>query len=100
VTAVDELVAFVRAALDAKEQEARAFLARSGTSLLPQRLYREQLAEVEAKRQVVEECAYALAKSAPRSTLNDFAWTVLRPLAQPYAGRPGWREEWQLSDGA
>lgn len=53
------------------------------------------LAEVEAKRALLQECAHELARSAPRSNLNDFACTVLRSLGKPYAQHPDYRPEWR-----
>jgi hypothetical protein len=38
--------------------------------------------DIAAKRKLVEECEYEIGKSAPRSVLNDFAWTMLRMLAE------------------
>ena len=66
--------------------ETAAYLTETGDLLL---------ADVDAKRRILDECESALRKSAPRSNLNDLAWLVLRPLALPYADRPGYREEWR-----
>ncbi len=105
MTSAEDLIAWLRAQLDDDEQLARAAAAqiRANPVTTEGQYVARHIArwdttrvwdEVEAKRQVVNECAYALGRSAPRSTLNDFAWTVLRSLTPPYVGRPGWREEW------
>jgi hypothetical protein len=63
------------------------------------------LAECAAKRAVVEEWQAAVAEfeAGPQhygeeALVNETVMTALGPvvriLAQPYAGRPGWREEW------
>jgi hypothetical protein len=51
------------------------------------------LAEVEAKRRILDDYEREDLTLSPEhwSTLED----VIRALAQPYAGRPGWREEWR-----
>lgn len=61
------------------------------------------LADVEAKRQIIDEHrddeGWCLRCADPPQ--YDAAWhkypcTTLRLLALPFAGRPGWREEWRL----
>jgi len=47
------------------------------------------LAEVKAKRAILDEWREY---PAERRHLNPVIWH----LAQPYAGRPGWREQWGL----
>lgn len=50
----------------------------------------DRRAEIEAKRQLLDWAATWLRRGcAPWSA------DALRILAQPYAGRPGWREEWR-----
>lgn len=57
------------------------------------------LGECAAKRQVIAECLDRLlssdAENFPDDLAPDLAGRILRALAQPYAGRPGWREEWR-----
>jgi hypothetical protein len=38
--------------------------------------------DIAAKRLMVEECLYEIGKSAPRSKLNDLAWSMLLQLAE------------------
>jgi hypothetical protein len=38
--------------------------------------------DIAAKRLMVEECLYEIGKSAPRSRLNDLAWSMLLQLAE------------------
>lgn len=133
VTAVDELIAFVRAALDEDYEAAQvaAALTRSpwmsegptvvcgdgfpvvshgdGEPATAQHIARwdpaRALAEVEAKRQILDE--YERVREGVRNpvsaenraalrivqgTLED----VIRWHAQPYAGRDGWRAEWAV----
>lgn len=62
------------------------------------------LAEVAAKRQILRACeAWTNTEPLHPGDMEDRAyegaeqWTglqVLLMLAQPYAGRPGWRAEW------
>lgn len=49
------------------------------------------LAEVEAKRGILDECADTLGDYDDGSWLAKLA---IQLLAQPYAGQPGWRAEW------
>ena len=59
-------------------------------------------AEVEAKRRILDEIASRLSDpdreyawlSADAET-DGMATSTLLALAQPYAGQPGWREEWR-----
>jgi hypothetical protein len=53
------------------------------------------LAEVKAKRAVLELCAEA--ESWKYSAAQKIARAVLHELAQVYAGREGWRDEWSVS---
>jgi hypothetical protein len=54
-------------------------------------------AEVEAKRRILNEVEYVIRDAERRETGDGLglSQTVLGFLAQPYAGRPGWREEWR-----
>jgi hypothetical protein len=129
VTALDELFAFMRAALDEDERVARE-AANNDDSLMPWSVHTEDLghlvrvrydngysvihsdgnidqdeaehiarwdparvlAEVEAKRRILD--------WIDRTAISDqVTWSFvaeapIRLLAQPYAGQPGWREEW------
>jgi hypothetical protein len=139
VSGVDELVAFLRAALDRDEQVAMGAQAAApgqwrrtdegalwstdtggngyfatgpwdtgiGDQISEHMLHWDParvLAEVKAKRQLLD------LHSPGRSYREDelpvcgscrkdrvYPCRVVRLLAQPYAGQPGWREEWQLS---
>lgn len=60
------------------------------------------LAEVEAKRRIIERYEDCLARQedpdyssiAAHGQAAEYEDWVIPALAQPYAGRPGWREEW------
>lgn len=97
---MDDLITWLRAQLDEDERAARAWMP-FGTPTAADREHIARhdparvLAEVDAKRRILDECESAIRKSAPRSNLNDLGWTVLRPLALPYADRPGYRDEWR-----
>jgi hypothetical protein len=60
------------------------------------------LAEVAAKRAIVDGCEETLAREDSWDPMTEggsgeefeLARFVIRQQAQPYAGRPGWREEW------
>jgi hypothetical protein len=67
------------------------------------------LAEVKAKRRILDEyqtwCESSDSNRDPVDSQaeHDIASGLelaIKLLAQPYAGQPGWREEWQLSEGA
>lgn len=131
---MDELVAFVRAALDEDERLARRVAGRytvrnpdrpdnghpywplpsvernwhfrseesdsdpdiaAGLDLIkaynPQRV----LAEVQAKRRILDECDSIIYGWTHEET-KDYGRDILKALAQPYAGQPGWREEWAI----
>lgn len=126
MTAVDELIAFVRQQLDEDERVARAAvelawasggsgqwstdssgIIDSAVEVAPQVLVDEGvptseqiehitrwdparvLAEVEAKRRILD------AASDLQEREGRYAEDFVRALAQPYAGQPGWREEWR-----
>jgi hypothetical protein len=77
---VDDLVDFLKARLDEAEQDSQALLAREGQSLVVLRLARERLAEVDAKRRIVDEHQRAQ---------NGMTWTA--PIDQPGSERvPVW----------
>lgn len=137
MSGVDELVVFLRAALDCDEQV--ALKAKAMRYDLPtdapwerERIIVEQvggnssaiavhrmaaifahpdrvLGEVEAKRRVLDEYTRACHMERVTHENDDpgkWEWLarsealerVVQLLAQPYAGRPGWREEWAEPD--
>lgn len=144
MTAVDELIAFVRQQLDEDEGLARAADEKRHRAIVTDALARPEigthnnarliarwdparvLAEVEAKRQRIDWLASLQHETAGEDfpvydscrilaqpgDLGDLdvgycscgldarREHLLKIDAQPYAGQPGWREEWQLSDGA
>lgn len=65
-----------------------------------------RLAEIKATRRILDLIELAHTREADRTTDDDGVYLanpiarrrlrdVLYQLAQPYAGRPGWREEWR-----
>jgi hypothetical protein len=112
---MDELVAFLRAVLD-EEAAAAGALARDygdyGWSMICASVTAEDmhgetedaarhiarwdparvLAEVEAKRALIDYC-YPTRIPA----LQNVVYMVILHLAQPYASRPGFRDEWRLT---
>jgi hypothetical protein len=91
---VDDLVMFVRACLDEDERAWEMVAARGVVQLLHgEPLAPRMLADVAAKRAILDLhknidglCDRCYMDTAPCETVG--------LLAQPYAGRPGWREEW------
>lgn len=61
------------------------------------------LAECAAKRQIIETCQHGheLLEQDPNDPeivgWSDGLSDAVRALAQPYAGRPGWRDEWRTT---
>lgn len=59
------------------------------------------LAECAAKRAIIEDCRDEIAEHHPDHFPDDLthhlARRTLLTLAQPYAGRPGWRDEWRTT---
>jgi hypothetical protein len=63
------------------------------------------LAEVDAKRRILDRYEDALARQqdpehsqiAAHIQAEEYEDWIILALAQPYAGQDGWREEWQLS---
>ena len=88
----DDLIAFARAQLDEDEQMLRALdsTALNGidsTAGWGARDYIERgLAEVDAKRRILDDCEERASIQALR---------LARLLALPYADRPGYREQWR-----
>jgi hypothetical protein len=56
------------------------------------------LAECEAKRRIVASCEEGCECHASGTTMGQTDWdvTILRALALPYAGHPGYLQEWRL----
>jgi hypothetical protein len=55
------------------------------------------LAEVAAKRAILEECIDTIELNSGEVVNSESVWlaeSIVKAMAQPYAGRPGWREEW------
>jgi hypothetical protein len=124
---MDDLIAFLRARLDEDEQAAQYVLsfeadgftweyqwARFGrhrgrvtrSSFEPGAPSpRRVLAEVEAKRRIVDECERKIRRMRLRVDQNGddimspgmayLSTTILGPLALPYAEHPDYREEWR-----
>lgn len=103
---MDDLIAYVRAQLDEREQQLE-FLANLGITAVISPDGSHVLTEVEfgrrdvaAKRAILDqyEGAQLMAEDDPhdetRSADESTLRFVVRLLAQPYAGREGWREEW------
>jgi hypothetical protein len=112
VTAVDELIAFLRHQLDEDERVARALEpaygiypdghTQAGSEYLDRFYVDRVLAEVEAKRRIVDEWNRRWDAEDPDYDVRrtDDNWGdaltfAVKLLAQPYAGREGWREEWR-----
>lgn len=127
MTGVDEMLAFLRLCLDEDERVWReAFGDPTELNLAEhyfgpgvRALLERQLAEVEAKRRILDEhqpvtvtywptpmcgiCADPDAVAVDDPMGSGEPWTpnqtwpcrTIRLLAQPYAGQPGWREEWR-----
>jgi len=104
---MDELVAFMRAQLDEDERSIRRLWGRTG-GITVERYYRtpfdpsRALAEVDAKRQIIEEHTDSDGAICPTCTEQDTYRTpqaepcrTLRLLALPYAGHPSCQEEWR-----
>jgi hypothetical protein len=112
----DDLIAFVRARLDEDESVARQMTAEPGGFYLEAEtdatnimtvgahVYRwspaRVLAEVKAKRQLLECLVGATGKGTSRLVANDEPWAIggdhlVKLLALPYASHPDYREEWR-----
>jgi hypothetical protein len=109
---MSDLVAWLRAQIDEDERVALAanteeihWLAEYGASTTsddseahikrhdPARV----LAEVAAKRALLEECADTFELNSGEAVNSESVWlaeAIVKAMAQPLAGRPGWREEW------
>jgi hypothetical protein len=115
VSDTDNLIAFLRAALDRDEQAALAgerywhgIRIESATEAEEGHIRRwdpaRVLAEVQAKRAILDD--YAVVVSAIRRVddvegnqllyaRREARESDIRLLAQPYADQPGWRDEWR-----
>lgn len=99
---MDELIAFVRAALDEDERVARALEpvfgiypdghTSAGSEFLDRFDADRVLAEVEAKRRILDALQGQREEDDPFVPLAGDV--IPKALAKPYAGREGWREEW------
>jgi hypothetical protein len=115
VTAVVELVAFVRQQLEVAEAEAYAILEpppgyydKGWQADKLREFANRQLDEVEAKakakRRILGEAAEAIAEFErtdvvggwPNIGKMQLARIMIEHMAQPYAGRDGWRTEWAV----
>lgn len=109
---MDELVAWLREQLDddqemaSKAVEYRRFptygeLDRSLTPRVRGHIARWEparvLAEVEAKRRIIDRCLEGIAEDEWVRNLSPLAEGVILHLAQPYADRPGFKDEWRLT---
>lgn len=98
---MDDLIAWLRAQLDDDERMLRALdeTALNGiesTAGWDVREYVERgLAEVDAKRRILERCEYELRTYIGSSSQVALAYLVLKQIALPCAGQPGYREEWR-----
>lgn len=121
MSAMDDLVTWYRAQLDGDERVARQMVAEPTSSgfyleaetdatnimTVAAHVYRwspaRVLAEVAAKRRIVELAELAQGAAAVSTPLlkgreqgyRQALTEAVRELAQPYAERPGWREEWR-----
>ncbi len=55
---------------------------------------REALADIEAKRRILDEAEYRLRHYIGTGAQVAFEWQTVRLLAYPYRNRPGYRPEW------
>lgn len=109
---MDDLIAWLRVQLDDDERETRKLLveARQPSYDWPdvERLCAERLADIDAKRRILDEHAvieppYGWAGWCSRCVDGDEVWDAatkspcptVRLLALPYADRPGYRPEWK-----
>lgn len=94
---MDDLVTWLRARLDedaADINESRALSPGDLHWSMPDWLDRPRLlAEVDAKRRILDEVVGGLAKE--ERWARRFAVHLARLLALPYADQPGYREEWR-----
>jgi len=100
---VTDLVAWLREQIDEDEWAWQMVAARDVVEMLHgEPLAPRMLAEVAAKRAILDGCEETLAGEDSWDPMIEggsgeefvLAKFVIRQLAQPFAGRPGWREEW------
>jgi hypothetical protein len=122
---MDELLAFLRAALDDDERKVAA-MEREETRVRTAPIFQSHpvgwlegvdifvsskrwRAEVEAKRRILAQYEAVLeevrnpvsAEHRMNARARQFALEQVVPLlAQPYAGRPGWQEGWRADSGS
>ncbi|MEU4590013.1 DUF6221 family protein [Micromonospora aurantiaca (nom. illeg.)] len=105
-TVDDDLVAWLRAQLDADEAEANDWPDVLGDPPAVGGFWRDthghpiyeprtrRLADVAAKRRIIDDCErYIVADDT--AVTDGMVWRTLTALALPYAGRPGYRDEWR-----
>jgi hypothetical protein len=118
VSGVDELLAFVRRCLDDDERVARAaMLALDGDRRMHgdvhwawEKLVKQcdPVADIKAKRAILDRYEDALARQqdpeysqiAAHVQAEEYEDWIIPTMAQPFAGREGWREEWLVSGGS
>jgi hypothetical protein len=90
-------VAWLREQIDKDEQAWQMVAARDVVELLHgEPLAPRMLAEVAAKRAILEECTDTFELNSGETVNSESVWlaeSIVKAMAQPYAGRPGWREE-------
>ncbi|MGC5033064.1 DUF6221 family protein [Micromonospora sp. DT229] len=111
---MNDLVTWLRAQLDEDEERTRELLYWTQQTILAlkepkllgkyipgwhdwpkvERLCRERLAEVDAKRRILDDAAGYIADGMEAAT-DGLAGRVVAYLALPYADRPGYRDEWR-----
>jgi hypothetical protein len=105
---MNDLVSWLLEQIALQEARAQGDIEHFGDSSEPrdqwiEKMARQFLAECEAKRRIVNTVAPICACIGPRDgsdkcpcaqRLDEMGW-LLRDLAEPYADRPGYREEWR-----
>jgi hypothetical protein len=97
---MSDLVAWLRERLDEDERAWEMVAARDvAMLLLGEPLAPRMLAEVAAKRAILDlhepyESERVGGQSCWACNRDGWPCETVRLLAQPFAGRPGWREEW------
>jgi hypothetical protein len=109
MSGVDDLGTWLRAQLDDDERVARRVAPNQAPIDLRAMVTREGsepflivdsarvLAEVDAKRRILDDCAgyYEDGAESAEAVTDGMAWRTLVALALPYADRPGYRDEWR-----
>ena len=116
---VSDLIAFLRARLDEREQVLRRLVAAKedadacpggwelwgefGNLVTEVTNFRQMLAEVAAKRAIIDDCVSSLTRGTsthPEKGLtsgDDLAMAVLLQLAQPHVGHPDFDPAWRVA---